>query len=58
MGFSAFSVSKTVVPRVRKYIQEQEIRHNKLSFEEEMKLFEKPALKGVSFKKAAFSLPP
>ena len=40
-GFSAFSVSKTVVPKVRKYIQEQEIKHAKMNFEEEIKLFQR-----------------
>ena len=41
-GFSAFSVSKTIVPKVRKYILEQEIRHSKMSSEDEIKLFQKP----------------
>ncbi len=38
-GFSAFSVSKTNVPKVRKYIQEQEMKHANISFEDEMLLF-------------------
>ncbi len=36
-GFSAFSVSDSVVPRVVRYIRNQEEHHRALSFEEEMR---------------------
>ena len=39
-GFSAFSVSKTTVPHVRKYIQKQEVHHQTKSFADEMAGFE------------------
>jgi putative transposase len=38
-GFGAFSVSHYNVPKVRKYILNQENHHKKMSFEEEMKKF-------------------
>ncbi len=34
-GYSAFSVSKSIAPRVISYIQNQRIKHEGLSFEEE-----------------------
>jgi REP element-mobilizing transposase RayT len=34
-GYGAFSVSASLVPTVREYIQNQKVHHEKLSFEEE-----------------------
>ncbi len=38
-GFSCFSVSKSVFPSVRKYINEQEKHHRRIPFERELKVF-------------------
>jgi putative transposase len=38
-GYGAFSVSKSAVPSVRKYIREQEQHHHKRTFQEEYREF-------------------
>ena len=38
-GYSAFSVSQSVVPTTIEYIKNQEAHHKKMSFEEELKKF-------------------
>ncbi len=38
-GYGAFSVSRSHVPTVVKYIREQEEHHRKMSFDEEFRLF-------------------
>jgi len=36
-GFSVFSVSESIVPKVREYIKNQEEHHKKMTYEEEVK---------------------
>lgn len=37
-GYSAFTVSKSVMPRVVKYVSTQQTHHKKLTFEQELRL--------------------
>ncbi len=38
-GYAAFSVSQSVCPKVRDYIEQQELHHQKKSFQEELREF-------------------
>jgi putative transposase len=38
-GYGAFSVSKSVIPKVTEYIRNQEEHHRKMSYAEELKKF-------------------
>lgn len=38
-GYAAFSVSESMIPTVRNYIEKQEIHHKKMTFKEEYLIF-------------------
>ncbi len=46
-GYAAFTVSASAIPRVRKYIQNQEVHHRKRTFREELEILLQRA--GVSY---------
>ena len=51
-GYGAFSVSQSAVPDVRKYIEEQEEHHRKMSFQEEFVAFLKK--QGIAYDERYF----